>query len=73
VRNNPPGFNGNQGNRGENQGQWRNNQNFGQNNQNVSQGQFQQVNQNVGNTQGQGSSRPSQDVDIQLLMNTMMA
>ncbi|XP_031096832.1 uncharacterized protein LOC116001071 [Ipomoea triloba] len=64
---------GNYQQQGRNQGQWRNNQNFGQNNQNVSQGQFQQGNQNFGNTQGQGSSRPSQDVDIQLLMNTMMA
>ncbi|XP_031104479.1 uncharacterized protein LOC116007958 [Ipomoea triloba] len=73
VRNNPPGFHGNQGNRGENQVLWRNNQNFGQNTQNVPQGQFQQGNQNFGTTQGQGSSRPSQDVDIQLLMNTMMA
>ncbi|XP_031104605.1 uncharacterized protein LOC116009275 [Ipomoea triloba] len=67
VRNNQPGFQGNQGNRGGNQGtQWRNNQN-------PNQGQFQQGNQNFGTTQGQGSSRPSQDVDIQLLMNTMMA
>ncbi|XP_031127528.1 uncharacterized protein LOC116029620 [Ipomoea triloba] len=70
VRNNPPGFQGNQGNRGGNQGtQWRNNQN----NQNPNQWQFQQGNQNFGTTQGQGSSRPSQDVDMQLLMNTMMA
>ncbi|XP_031120309.1 uncharacterized protein LOC116023448 [Ipomoea triloba] len=73
VRNNPPGFHGNQGNRGENQVQWRNNQNFGQNNQNVTQGQFQQGNQNFGNTQGQGSFKPPQDIDMQLLMNTMMA
>ncbi|XP_031095161.1 uncharacterized protein LOC115999453 [Ipomoea triloba] len=70
VRNNPPGFQGNQGNRGGNQGaQWRNNQN----NQNPNQGQFQQGNQNFGNTQGQGFSRPPQDVDMQTLMNLMMA
>ncbi|XP_031101904.1 putative mediator of RNA polymerase II transcription subunit 15 [Ipomoea triloba] len=70
VRNNPPGFQGNQGNRGGNQGtQWKNNQN----NQNPNQGQFQQGNQNFGNNQGQGFSRPSQDIDMQILMNTMMA
>ncbi|XP_031104906.1 uncharacterized protein LOC116009868 [Ipomoea triloba] len=74
VRNNPPGFQGNQGNRGGNQGtQWRNNQNFGQNSQNPNQGQFQQRNQNFGNNQGQVFSRPSQDLDMQNLMNTMMA
>ncbi|XP_031108403.1 myb-like protein I [Ipomoea triloba] len=57
VRNNPLGFQGNQGNRGGNQAQWRNNQNFGQNNQNANQGQFQQGNQNFGNTQGQESQQ----------------
>ncbi|XP_031101871.1 uncharacterized protein LOC116005774 [Ipomoea triloba] len=67
VRNPPPGFQGQQGNRGGNQGTpWRNNQN-------QNQGQFQQKNQNFGNTQGQGFSRPPQDVDMQTLMNTMMA
>ncbi|XP_031095086.1 uncharacterized protein LOC115999372 [Ipomoea triloba] len=70
VRSHPPGFQGNQGNRCDNQGiQWRNNQN----NQNPNQGQFQQGNQNFGNTQGQGFSRPSQDVNMQTLMNHMMA
>ncbi|XP_031120861.1 uncharacterized protein LOC116024096 [Ipomoea triloba] len=44
-----------------------------QNNHNPNQGQFQEGNQNFGNTQGQGFSRPSQHLDIQTLMNTMIA
>ncbi|XP_031120864.1 uncharacterized protein LOC116024099 [Ipomoea triloba] len=67
VRNPPPGFQGNQGNKGGNQGsQWRNNQN-------QNQGQFHQGNQGYGNSQGQGFSKPSQDVDMRTFMNTMMA